>query len=389
MGVGTRKMEYRKMLFTSDFKRPMKKVAKAMPVGFTDEDFYEAYKKYYPYMVEEAQKMCDDYKRHNASRKKKGYKNIVFFPEPVALLKQASGKTIRSTRKAHQNGNVMSEEELARYTQELERDSKDKIEKRKRKKEAFLEQAQEVEPKYIKKLTNLYFITRKANSLDVNSRYLILLEIAQFKCKESITVLSKINSCDKNYDMRHLAFNLLQQMGEHPWLARNRKGKKRQSAIQPIDIAENPTRLVEHIYKYQGSIHQRYDVFLSHSSYDTKQLLKLKQKLNAEGLVVYIDWVNDKVMMNRKNQNDDTWTVLKLRMDESEKMLFVMTDNSLRSTWTPKEIDFFKSLNKEILVYQPEEITEKPFESLDECEKCSEVDVIIETIITTNTKDNG
>ena len=170
MGVGTRKMEYRKMLFTSDFKRPMKKVAKAMPVGFTDEDFYEAYKKYYPYMVEEAQKMCDDYKRHNASRKKKGYKNIVFFPEPVALLKQASGKTIRSTRKAHQNGNVMSEEELARYTQELERDSKDKIEKRKRKKEAFLEQAQEVEPKYIKKLTDLYFITRKANSLDVNSR---------------------------------------------------------------------------------------------------------------------------------------------------------------------------------------------------------------------------
>lgn len=58
MGVGTRKMEYRKMLFTSDFKRPMKKVAKAMPVGFTDEDFYEAYKKYYPYMVEEAQSNC-------------------------------------------------------------------------------------------------------------------------------------------------------------------------------------------------------------------------------------------------------------------------------------------------------------------------------------------
>lgn len=80
---------------------------------------------------------------------------------------------------------------------------------------------------------------------------------------------------------------------------------------------------------------------------------------------------------------------LRLRMDESEKMLFVMTDNSLRSTWTPKEIDYFKSLNKEILVYQPEEILEKPFESLDECEKCLEVDAIIEAIITTNTKDNG
>lgn len=380
MGIGTRKMEYRKMLFTKDFKQPMKKVAKAMPVGFTNEDFYEAYKKYYPYMMVEARKMCDDYKRHNVSRKKKGYKNIVFFPEPEEFLKQASSKTIGLTRKAHQGGDVMSAEELASYTLMLEQDSKRRIAERKRKEEAFLMLAQNVEPKYIKKLIDLYFRTRKANTLDVNSRYLILLEIAQFKCKESITFLSKINSCDKNNDMRLLAFNLLQQMGEHPWLARNRKGKKRQSAIQPIDIAANPTRLVEHIYKYQGSIHNRYDVFLSHSSYDTQQLLSLKQKLNAEGLVVYIDWVNDKVMMDRRNQNEDTWNVLKLRMDESGKMLFVMTDNSLRSTWTPKEIDYFKSLNKEILVYQPEEITEEPFDSLEDCKKCMEVEIVCATI---------
>lgn len=51
MGVGTRKMEYRKMLFTKEFKQPMKKVAKAMPVGFTNEDFYEAYKKCIPILL--------------------------------------------------------------------------------------------------------------------------------------------------------------------------------------------------------------------------------------------------------------------------------------------------------------------------------------------------
>lgn len=369
------------MLFTKNFKQPMKKVARAMPVGFTDDDFYEAYKKYYPYMMVEARKMCDDYKRHNVSRKKKGYKNFVFFPEPEEFLKQASSKTIRLTRKAHQGGDVISAEEFARYTLMLEQDSKRRIAERKRKEEAFLILAQDIEPKYIKKLINLYFSTRKTNTLDVNSRYLILLEIAQFKCKESIIFLSKINSCDKNNDMRFLAFNLLQQMGEHPWLARNRKGRKRQSAVQPIDIAENPTRLVEHIYKYQGSIHNRYDVFLSHSSYDTQQLLSLKQKLNAEGLVVYIDWVNDKVMMDRKNQNEDTWTVLKLRMKESEKMLFVMTDNSLRSAWTPKEIDYFKSLGKKVVVYQPDEITEIPFDSLGACKKCLEEEIVFTTIL--------
>ena len=137
MGVGTRKMEYRKMLFTKEFKQPMKKVAKAMPVGFTNVDFYEAYKIIYPYMLAEARIMCDDYKRHNVSRKKKGYKNIVFFPEPEEFLKQASRKTIGLTRKAHQTGDVMSEEELARYTLMLEQDSKRKLRIENEKKKLF------------------------------------------------------------------------------------------------------------------------------------------------------------------------------------------------------------------------------------------------------------
>ncbi len=384
MGVGIRKMEYRKMLFTKDFKSPMKRIAKVMPVGFTDADFYEAYRKYYPYMMVEARKMCDDYKRHNISRKKKGYKSIVFFPEPDEFLRQACSRMICLTRKAHQSGEVMSDEELKRNIALLKQDSEEKIEKRNRKEETFLMHAQNIEPKYIKRLINLYFHVRKANTLDVNSRYLILLEIAQFKCKESITFLSKISACDKNYDMRHLAFDLLQQMGEHPWLARNRKGRKHQSEVKAIDIVENPTRLVEHIYRYQNLIHNKYDVFLSHSYYDTKQLVALKKDLNAKGLVVYIDWVNDKVMMQRKNQNEDTWIVLKLRMDESMKMLFVMTDNSLRSEWTEKEIDYFKSLGKEIVIYQPEKITEKPFDSLKDCKKCLDEELVFTTILDGN-----
>ena len=95
MGIGTRKMEYRKMLFTKDFKQPMKKVAKAMPVGFTDHDFYEAYKKYYPYMMTEARKMCDEYKRHNISRKKKDIRISCFFLSQKSFLgKQVSGLSV-------------------------------------------------------------------------------------------------------------------------------------------------------------------------------------------------------------------------------------------------------------------------------------------------------
>lgn len=380
MGIGTRKMEYRKMLFMKEFRSPMKRIANAMPVGFADQHFYEAYKKYYPYLIDEARKMCEDYKRHNYLRKQKGYKKVVFFPEPDDLLKLTSKSYIVKTRKAHNNGEVETSEEIARRIASLEEDSKIKIAKRKQKEESFLLFAQNVTPKYIKNLIRMYYKTRKENTIDVNSRYLLLLEIAQFKCKESITFLYQINACDKNNSMRFLAFNLLQQMGERPWLARKRKGKQRLSSVTPIDITANPTQLLEHIYKYQRNIHRRYDVFLSHSSYDTKQLLLLKKQLNEKGLVVYIDWVNDNVMMDRKNQNEDTWNVLKLRMNESEKMLFVMTDNSLRSVWTPREIDYFKSLERDIIVYRPEEITESPFESLSECRTCSEESLIYKTL---------
>ena len=365
------------MLFMKDFKLPMKRIVNIMPVGFTDQQFYEAYKKYYPYLMDEARKMCLDYKRHNWNRKQKGYKRMVFFPDPEDLLKQASKSIIMKIKKAHQSGEVATGEELARRIAVLEMDSKEKIANRKRKKAAYLQHAQNISPKYINKLRDLYFRTRNKDSLDVNSRYLLLLEIAQFRCKESITFLHQINACDKNNDMRYLAFNLLQQMGERVWLARNRKGKRRLSTLKTIDISKNPTELLQHIYKYQGYIHKRYDVFLSHSSYDIKQLLQLKQQLNEKGLVVYIDWINDNVMMDRKNQNEDTWNVLKKRMDESDKMLFVMTDNSLRSEWTLKEIDYFISLKREVIVYQPEEISEKPFEALDGCRKYTEGGVLI------------
>ena len=262
------------------FRLPMKRIAKAMPIGFSDEDFYEAYKKYYPYLMEDARKMCEDYKRHNFIRKHKGYKKSVFFPEPDDLLKQTSKSIINKTRKAHSIGDVLSSEEHARYIASLENDSKKKISKRKQKEAEYLLHAQDVTPKYIKNLIGMYYQVRKENTMDVNSRYLILLEIAQFKCKESITFLHQINACDKNHDIRYLAFNLLQQMGKNPWLARKRKGKQRQSSLKPIDITTNPTQLLEHIYKYQEKIHRCYDVFLSHSSYDTKQLLLLKRLLN-------------------------------------------------------------------------------------------------------------
>ncbi len=71
-------------------------------------------------------------------------------------------------------------------------------------------------------------------------------------------------------------------------------------------------------------------------------------------------------MLNRANQNEDTWNALELRMDQSKSLLFVMTDNSIRSPYTKREVEYFKKSNKPIHVYQPHSITMQIPDYLDE-----------------------
>ncbi len=456
------------MLFHKKFYQTLRAVAETMKPGFSDKDFIDSYVEYYPYMMCEAQEMCEENKRYNANRKKYGYKTIAFPCDVYDYIQKESYHLLRKIRRAHSLGNYSSDEELKakrqrlkakcdkkieqrkakeeyylRYAQEicpayidkliktyfavrkknslLKAKCDKKIEQRKAKEEYYLRYAQEICPAYIDKLIKTYFAVRKKNSLDVNSRYLILLEAAQFKCEETRIFLEKVNACDKNNQLRQFAFNMLQNMGYNPWLARNRKGKQHLSSLKEIDIIENPTVLLEYIYKYQDLIHKRYDVFLSHSYFDTKDLLRLKRMLNAQGLVVYIDWVNDKVMLNRINQNHDTWSVLQRRMDISDKMIFVMTDNSLRSEWTPdwvndkvmlnrinqnhdtwsvlqrrmdisdkmifvmtdnslrsewtpEEINYFQKLGKQIYVLKCGEVSEKLFENVKNLPTCEVID---------------
>lgn len=373
MAIVSRKMQYRKDLVLKMFKHPIQKVANVMDEGFTDEDFYSTFKTLYPELMDQAQEMYDDYRRHNWGRRKKGYKTI-YFPEPDELLRRESERALRKIRTKHQLGNVLSPDVLDKNRQSLEKACAAKAEAYHEKKENYLKHAQMVCPRYVDTLISQYFGIRKVDALDINTRYLILLEIAQFYCEKSIVFLSKINASDKNIEMRHLAFDLLQQMGRHPWLARNRKGRKKQSMIKPIDIVKNPTALLDYIYKYQDTLHSRYDVFLSHSSYDVEELLHLKRILNSQGMIVYIDWVNDSVMMNRINQNEDTWNVLEKRMDESAKLLFVMTDNSLCSPWTKREVEYFKASGKPVCILDTGGLTEDKWEILNGLPLCSVVD---------------
>lgn len=84
---------------------------------------------------------------------------------------------------------------------------------------------------------------------------------------------------------------------------------------------------------------ERYDVFISHSSHDVefirKVLLFLKNSKNVEK--PYVDWQDPELS---HETNAQTAIVLKSRIENAKKVIYVVTSESLKSSWCSWEIGF-------------------------------------------------
>lgn len=361
MSIYYRMQNYRDMIFRKNLhlKHISEELFEVMPKNFSFKDFLLAFKECYPCQWEDIVRYCNGKKNDFYRRSRKGLRVVPYYT-PEQYLKHAVH--MRSLSK------YLNEQDRHNQYASLVLKGQEKKRRRNEKLASNLVFVQEVCPSYIKQLIKSYFKTRKTSPLDINARYLILLEATQFRCDETIEFLYKINACEKNDDLREMAFYSLQRLGENPWLSKKRKGKRRLSMLMPIDVQKNPTELIQLIYTNQHMLYQEYDVFLSHSSLDVNELLQLKVLLNQQGKTVYIDWVNDRVMLNRQNQNQDTWKALELRMDQSKMLLYVMTDNSIKSPCTEREVLYFKNASKSVKVYKPHPISLPVPTYLDGCD---------------------
>jgi hypothetical protein len=66
----------------------------------------------------------------------------------------------------------------------------------------------------------------------------------------------------------------------------------------------------------------------------------LKNAINAMGFTVYVDWIED-AQLDRSQVNKKTAEKLRRRMDRSECLLYVSTQNSRESIWMPRELGCF------------------------------------------------
>ncbi len=86
-----------------------------------------------------------------------------------------------------------------------------------------------------------------------------------------------------------------------------------------------------------------YDIFISHSFVDSKDIILLKDILEGLGYSTYVDWIQDN-KLDRSKVSGNTADVLRLRMRSCKSLLYVISQNSRASLWMPWELGYFDAL---------------------------------------------
>lgn len=332
--------------------RKIKKSVKLVKGLFLNEDIVRSFKYCFPNLWED---VCDFHRnmiRWNKQRVAKHLNTVYPYRSPEQFLarKSANVGIIQLSTSINKN----------EYIQTIRRDSQAKLKKRKDKMQQRERCKQSVAPSYVASHIKAYFQSRKQNPQDVDSRYLIVHELSKYKCDETVGFLKALVQCEKNIHLQHYAWECLNSLGVTGVHKGRRSGKKGLSHTKEFKAISTPHDLLKAIYNSPLEQMKHYDLFLSHSYRDKDNLIKLKNALNALGLNVYIDWVNDKDELLRTLTSNDTATVITERIRASKAILYVHTSTSMDSKWTPWELGFAYAIEKPVLVYKAEASDDTP-----------------------------
>lgn len=85
---------------------------------------------------------------------------------------------------------------------------------------------------------------------------------------------------------------------------------------------------------------KHYDIFLCHSTKDQKEIRALKAFYENQGKSTYVAEIDDP-QITFDGVNKSTAEVLQNRMQNSDKLYYVLSKNSQISKWMPWELGFF------------------------------------------------
>lgn len=363
--MGTKDRAYSRDVndFSKRFKRPFRIIAELMPVGFTDEFFLATFKECYPGLWESVIEFKKQYDMMDIQLRKKKLQPIYHFPSPENFILWKSKRVIANTRNEHVKGIVKSAEEQSYIRQHLISKSENRESEKAEQKAEAEHYLQHVEPINSNYFIQLYFSNRGEKQELVNTRYQILQEASKFKCKATIEFMLKVNAIEPNLHLRNYAFQTLQKKFGFPQikLKRNHPNAGKDLHIEPYKI-DTPEKLMNEIVQaqFKTEANKLFDVFLSHSSLDKEKVFEVKTLLNAKGLTVYVDWIEDRESLKRELTCAETAKVIIERIKKSKAIVYIKTENSALSLWTPWELGYAQAIGKKITVLEIEYIAGTP-----------------------------
>lgn len=348
----------------------IKSVTPLLPRKYTKVDIIALLKYYYPHEWQSVESKYIYYCTKDKYLKRHLGKSRYNMSKPELLIQRVpTFKKIFSENYKCAHWNAYSERSRIDSSVKLWEARKSKIDRINSKIEIALSKTQQVTPSFINQLIGLY----ERKNITQKDRVYILLELKKYYCEKAIQFFFKLNDTELNIQLREEAFFYLQSFNFNPRLRKQRfmqihvKNEKRKRYLREVypneryDIPQNPDELE---YRIENSKEQKlksYDYFISHSSKDSKEVQKLIYVENQQGKNVFCDWINDIDYLKRHLLCAATLKVIEERMKQSKALIFVQSENSLKSIWCKYELNYFHALNRPIYVVGKESIINNLF----------------------------
>ena len=344
--VAKRKYDHESALISKSISQSLKKISEILPQYYSSKDLVNAYIKYYPFEWQKLVERQQNYKQKDlvliSNRKKKRYypKTAYGFFFSLPKVKHMLSDGMKS-----KYSNNFDEESVLTKRNDFENKRTIAIKKTTSRINEAKINAQNITPVYLK-----YYIKEyHKKGITTEEKLIIVKELSKFDTEEVTTFFRKLNDSEKNNMIRRLSFEHLVDFGNYVRLREGFKGKKKAYQTETVSLENvKPEDLFSRLETHAVNSKQRYDYFISHSSLDKKHVRELISSLNLKGNLCYCDWSIDDIFLKRENVNDYTREVLKVRMKQSNELILIRTENSMRSNWVDFELKYFEQLRKPI-----------------------------------------
>ena len=351
-GVTQRKYIGELMRFNKSLKRPLNLILEVLPYDYNFNDILELFKELYPFEWKTIEQRYNVYSQKDKHLKSVGKKNR-YKPQPpnVYLKSLPKIKNMLSNGVKSVHKNSFDEENKNRQLEILRKKRNNSITRKQNEINRIKQNIQEIEPEFIDIFINAYH----QKGILTEGKLEILNELKKYECKKTLEFFYKINDAERNDQVREEAFNYLQKTGNYVKLRKKFKGKQKSYMTEEFNFSMTPEDLVKRLEEKSVQNLKKYDFFISHSYKDSKLVLEIKNILNEKGYVVYYDWSSDNDFLKRNLVSEYTEIVLKKRITQSNKILFLRTTNTLNddneflSKWVKMEIDYANKIRKEIV----------------------------------------